>query len=256
MVSRKPHFLGHMLNIPPTTLTPVKLSYGMVKYETFGPRGTEVPKPTLNFKKDRSSCKNLHHIPPTHPHSVSPSLPHSMVDHVGVSGLLSLHTHFFGRRKSQGLGPEEKGTYRSSGGLLRGTLMRVPTQSCWQSITPGATALNRYPGGERLGQKAHYTNLCTLNLLIHWFERQQNTLRMWTRLPGFKSWLKHILALTLAPWHSVFVSFSAKCNSDVDNGNYVTGCLWWHMMLLGWDFPNVSPGSGLATLTREDQECH
>ena len=90
----------------------------------------------------------------------------------GVSGLLSLHTHFFGRRKSQGLGSGEKGTYRSSGRLLQGTLMRVPTQSCWQSITCGVTALNRCPRDERLCQNAHYTNLWTLNLLIHWFERQ------------------------------------------------------------------------------------
>lgn len=49
----------------------------MVKYETFGPRGTDMPKPTLSFKKDRGSCRNLHHIPPTHPHSVTPSHYHT-----------------------------------------------------------------------------------------------------------------------------------------------------------------------------------
>lgn len=152
----------------------MKFSYGMVKYETFGPRGTEVPKPTLNFKKDRGSCKNPLHILPTHPHSVSPSLPHSMADHMGVSVTASYHCILisFEEGKVRDWAQKRRGHSEVQVGCLGERWWGSQLSPADNLLPAGVTALNRYPGGESLGQNAHYINLCTLSLLIYWFERQ------------------------------------------------------------------------------------
>lgn len=115
-----------------------------------GNRGTKT-HPQLK-RNHTGSCRNLLHNPQHTPtwcylifYTPWQTIWGSAVSYAYM--LLSLEG------KSQGLNSGEKGTDRSSGGFPGSTeiwaLIRAPAPSCCQPITPGITALHRYPGGQK-----------------------------------------------------------------------------------------------------------
>lgn len=138
-----------------------------------GPGAQSYPNPSLlKENSTEAAIKTTNtHTSTTHPHLMLYSflLPF-MADHVETCWLLSQHTAFFGRRKSQGVSPGEK--------KLRQKFMWVPrghrtvntgkgsAHSCCQPIPPGITALGRCPSGQKDPAEMH-TVLIHASLFIY-----------------------------------------------------------------------------------------